>query len=87
MAERDFLGHENPDGEDSRARMLRAGFVGLATGENIVEAVDTAEAVVERFMESAPHCGNIMNERFQALGVGYFPGGQFGHLWTVTFGG
>jgi uncharacterized protein YkwD len=36
-------------------------------------------------MGSDGHCSNIMSDHTK-IGVGYYPGGDFGHLWTQTFG-
>lgn len=86
MADRNFFGHENPSGEDPWERIDAAGFMGFAGGENIAAGRATAEGTVDQWMASGGHCANIMNPDFQFIGVGYYPGGEYGHLWTQTFG-
>lgn len=86
MADRDFFSHDNPSGEDPWERIGAAGFTGFAGGENIAAGRDSGQGTVDQWMESSGHCANIMNPDFQFIGVGYYPGGQYGHLWTQTFG-
>jgi uncharacterized protein YkwD len=86
MADRDFFSHDNPSGDDPGERIEDAGFDGNATGENIAGGSGTAQAVVDQWMDSAGHCRNMMSDGSNFIGVGYYPGGQWGHLWTQTFG-
>ncbi len=85
MADRDFFAHDNPSGEDPWVRIKAAGFQGQASGENIAAGNNTAESTMEQWMKSDGHCSNIMSAA-NFIGVGYYPGGKWGHLWTQTFG-
>lgn len=87
MAERDFFDHDNPDGDGPNDRMRAAGYMGRGWGENIAGGSRTAEGTMDQWMNSAGHCRNIMSGDYTLIGVGYYPGGEFGHLWTQTFGG
>lgn len=87
MAERDFFDHDNPDGNGPDDRMEAAGYDGRGWGENIAAGNSTAEETMEQWMNSPGHCRNIMNDDFTLIGVGYYPGGEYRHLWTQTFGG
>lgn len=87
MAERDFFDHDNPDGDGPDDRMEAAGYEGRGWGENIAAGNSTAEETMEQWMNSPGHCSNIMNDGFTLIGVGYYPGGEYDHLWTQTFGG
>lgn len=88
MADRGFFDHVNPDGDDPFDRMMKAGYVIMTTaGENIAAGNATAEATMAQWMNSDGHCANIMNPDYKEIGVGYYPGGQWGHLWTQKFGG
>jgi uncharacterized protein YkwD len=86
MADREFFAHDNPSGEDPWVRIEAAGFTGFAGGENIAAGRATGQETVDQWMDSDGHCANIMNPEFQFIGVGYYPGGEYGHLWTQTFG-
>jgi uncharacterized protein YkwD len=87
MADRDFFDHDNPDGDGPSERMDEAGYDGRGWGENIAAGRSTAEQTMMQWMNSPGHCVNIMGENYTLIGVGYYPGGEYGHLWTQTFGG
>lgn len=84
MATRAFFDHENPDGDSPADRIERAGFDWMAVGENIAEGQETPAEVMESWMASSGHCANILDPRFEFIGVGYVGGGD--DLWTQTFG-
>ncbi|HEX6275356.1 MAG TPA: CAP domain-containing protein [Polyangiaceae bacterium] len=83
MATRGFFAHESPDGEKPEDRITRAGFEWSAIGENIAQGQRTPAAVMEAWMASPGHCANILDPRFDFIGVGYDGDGAF---WTQTFG-
>jgi uncharacterized protein YkwD len=87
MDARSFFDHVNPSGEEPWDRFDRAGYTGWnAAGENIAAGSPDAAGTMAQWMGSDGHCANIMNPDFTEIGVGYYPGGQYGHLWTQTFG-
>ncbi len=87
MEARDFFDHTNPDGQSPWDRMDMAGYGAYSNaGENIAAGSPDAAGTMQQWMDSDGHCSNIMNPDFQHIGVGYHPGGQYGHLWTQVFG-
>ena len=86
MVDRNFFDHTNPSGQSPFQRMGEAGYQYSTAGENIAAGNSTAAATMQQWMDSDGHCGNIMNDSFTELGVGYYPGGQYGHVWTQNFG-
>jgi uncharacterized protein YkwD len=87
MNDRDFFDHTNPDGESPWDRMDKAGYGNYSNaGENIAAGSPDAAGTMDQWMGSDGHCANIMNPDFEHIGVGYHPGGQWGHLWTQVFG-
>ncbi|PCC69720.1 Uncharacterized conserved protein YkwD, contains CAP (CSP/antigen 5/PR1) domain [Nannocystis exedens] len=87
MNDRGFFDHTNPDGEPPWDRMGKAGYGNYSNaGENIAGGSPDAAGTMDQWMNSAGHCANIMNPEFEHIGVGYYPGGQWGHLWTQVFG-
>jgi uncharacterized protein YkwD len=86
MNDRNFFDHTNPSGEAPWDRMEQAGYSYSNAGENIAGGNSTAAATMQQWMDSDGHCANIMNPNFTEIGVGYYPGGQWGHLWTQNFG-
>lgn len=87
MDARDFFDHTNPDGQLPWDRMDLAGYGSYSNaGENIAAGSPDAAGTMDQWMGSDGHCANIMSPDFQHIGVGYHPGGQYGHLWTQVFG-
>jgi uncharacterized protein YkwD len=87
MAARDFFDHTNPDGETPWDRMAMAGYGDYSNaGENIAAGSPDAQGTMNQWLGSDGHCANIMSPNFTDIGVGYSPGGQYGHLWTQDFG-
>lgn len=86
MNDRMFFDHTNPSGESPWDRMGHAGYSYSAAGENIAGGSPDAAGTMDQWMNSDGHCSNIMSPNFEEIGVGYYPGGQWGHLWTQAFG-
>jgi uncharacterized protein YkwD len=88
MGERHFFDHDNPDHEDPFDRMENAGFTGAEPwGENIAAGSNTAEGVMDQWMNSEGHCKNIMLPDFAVIGIGYVfdPNSELKHYWTQNF--
>jgi uncharacterized protein YkwD len=86
MVEEDFFDHTTPWGESPGDRIDGAGYNGFTWGENIAAGNSTAAATMDQWMNSDGHCANVMNPDFEDIGVGYYPGGGYGHYWTQNFG-
>ncbi|MFB6725693.1 CAP domain-containing protein [Kribbella sp. NPDC056345] len=74
MVRRHYLDHTNPEGQDPGDRMRAAGYDGGSWGENIAAGYPTAQKVVAAWMKSEGHRANILNCKFNLLGVGFDPG-------------
>jgi uncharacterized protein YkwD len=87
MARRRFFEHRGSDGSDPRDRVKRAGYASRLTGENIAYGPVSAEEVVAGWLASPGHCENIMDPRFQDIGIGIATGrGRGKTYWVQTFG-
>jgi uncharacterized protein YkwD len=87
MARRNYFDHRGRDGKQPRDRVLRAGYQFRLTGENIAFGPETAEEVVAGWLDSPGHCANIMEPRFEHIGVGLATGRKRGRIyWVQTFG-
>ena len=87
MARRNFFEHEGSDGSQPKDRVLRAGYRPRISGENIAFGPQSAEEVVAGWLGSPGHCANIMEPRFQEIGVGVASGRKRGRIyWVQTFG-
>ena len=87
MARKNFFDHGGSNGSQPKDRVLRAGYQPRLSGENIAFGPESAEEVVAGWLASPGHCANIMDSRFQHIGVGLATGKKRGRIyWVQTFG-
>ena len=87
MVRRKYFDHRGSDGTQPKDRVLRAGYESRLTGENIALGPESAEEVVEGWLDSPGHCANIMEPRFRDIGVGVARGKKRGQVyWVQNFG-
>jgi len=87
MAKKNYFEHQGSDGSEPRDRVMRAGYKSRLTGENIALGPESAEEVVAGWLDSPGHCANIMEPRFQDIGVGLATGPKRGQIyWVQNFG-
>jgi len=87
MARTKVFDHRGRDGSQPKDRVLRAGYQSRLTGENIAFGPDSAEEVVAGWLASPGHCANIMDPRFQDIGVGLATGKKRNQIyWVQNFG-
>ncbi|MET8944030.1 sigma-70 family RNA polymerase sigma factor [Streptomyces sp. NPDC004542] len=85
MAAQHFFDHTNPDGADPGQRITAAGYRWSTYGENIAQGQQTAQTVMDSWMNSSGHRANILNCSFKDIGVGVHRGSG-GPWWTQDFG-
>ncbi|TMR26546.1 CAP domain-containing protein, partial [Nonomuraea zeae] len=86
MAKNNYFSHTSQDGRSFLDRIRAAGFTGgSGWAENIAKGQPTAASVVQAWMNSAGHKANIMNCKYNLIGVGAATasGGQI--VWTQDF--
>ena len=83
MAKKKYFEHQGSDGSQPRDRVMRAGYQSRLTGENIALGPESAEEVVAGWLDSPGHCANIMEPRFQDIGVGLAIGSRRGQIYWV----
>ena len=81
-----FFSHTNKKGESPFTRIKKTGYSFSTAGENIAAGNSSAAKTMQQWMKSPGHCANIMNPKYTQIGVGYYKGGKWGHMWTQTFG-
>ena len=97
MVVRDFFSHTSLGGATMMDRIKNAGYIGGARsyslGENLAwgtGALGSPLKIVAGWMRSPGHRQNILNGRFEELGVGIVPGAPGGHsdgaTYTTDFG-
>jgi uncharacterized protein YkwD len=87
MARKKFFEHRGSDGSQPKDRVIRAGYQPRLTGENIAFGPESAAEVVAGWLASPGHCANIMDSRFQSIGIGIAVGRKPGEIyWVQNFG-
>ena len=81
-----FFSHNNKQGQTPFVRIKLAGYKYWSAAENIAAGNSTPAKTMVQWMKSPGHCKNIMSKKYTQIGVGYYPGGKWGHMWTQTFG-
>jgi uncharacterized protein YkwD len=84
----DESGHRGSDGSDPATRAERAGYVWSWIGENVAAGQASPSDVVEAWMGSQAHRHNVLDRRFQEVGVGFEPeaASRWGTYWVMMFG-
>ncbi|WP_171074175.1 CAP domain-containing protein [Nonomuraea basaltis] len=86
MAKNNYFDHTSRDGRSFTDRIRAAGFTGgSAWAENIAFGQPSAASVVQGWMNSSGHRANIMNCRFNLIGVGAAKSSQGRIYWTQDF--
>ncbi len=83
MQEHNFMSHVSSDGRTFDQRIRAAGFDGGRIGENVGAGFATPDSVSDAWMHSPAHRANILDCRFNFLGVGYVLNGGY---WVQNFG-
>ena len=86
MAAKNYFDHTSQDGRSFLDRIRAAGFTG-GTGwaENIAMGQPTPASVVTGWMNSAGHRANIMNCKYNLIGVGAAKNSRGQIYWTQDF--
>lgn len=79
MARRNRMTHTGANGSNAGQRITAAGFRWTSYGENVAVGQTSSSAVVYAWMNSSGHRANLLNPRFQWMGVG-LAWGQ-GRIW------
>lgn len=88
MARFSYFSHEGKDGSGPAQRVARAGYRYRAMGENIAAGPRTSEDVVAGWLQSAPHCANLMNPAYTEMGAAFAvsAASEMGVYWAQEFG-
>ncbi len=86
MATVDFFSHIAPDGMTPAGRMLADGYSWSGWGENIGAGLDSAEKIMDAWMQSPGHAANILSDSYTQIGIGVAVGGTYGIYWVEDFG-
>jgi len=68
MALHDYLEHQDLSGHSPADRVRAIGYRETLVGENIAYGPQSADEVVQGWLDSPGHCENIMDPRFSEMG-------------------
>jgi len=74
MADHNYFEHRDLTGRSPADRVRSVGYRETLVGENIAYGPETAEEVVQGWLDSPGHCENIMDPRFAEMGIAYAAG-------------
>ena len=92
MALQDYFDHTAPDGSTPGQRVTAAGYQWSRVAENIGAGYNTADAVVQGWINSPGHRANMLDPNVTEIGVGYYfhpndTGNEnWNYYWTQEFG-
>ncbi|MCL1845982.1 MAG: CAP domain-containing protein [Defluviitaleaceae bacterium] len=78
----DFFGHESRFYGEPDEMLLKFGVPFTAAGVNIAKGQKSAEEVVNAWLSSPAHAGNLLDEKFTSAGVGFFHDDDIPY-WTI----
>jgi uncharacterized protein YkwD len=79
MAQHDYFEHLDRAGRSPADRVRAVGYRENLVGENIAYGPQSAEEVVQGWLDSPGHCENIMDARFAEMGIAYAQGQDSKH--------
>jgi uncharacterized protein YkwD len=85
MATANFFSHAGINGNTAGDRITAMGYSWTISGENIAWGQKTPKQVVESWIKSPGHCQNIMNAKFQDMGIAQARA-KNKIYWVQTFG-
>ncbi|GEL78538.1 CAP domain-containing protein [Tenuibacillus multivorans] len=85
MADNGYFSHTSPTYGSPFEMLDQFGIDYSAAAENIAAGQQTAENVVNQWLNSEGHRKNIMNEEMTHIGIGYENSGNMAPYWTQLF--
>lgn len=77
--------HTRPDGSKCSSLLQENGIVNVYAGENIAAGLNSAKAVMDKWMNSDGHRRNILSENFTRIGVGSYTSSDGYTYWVQVF--
>jgi uncharacterized YkwD family protein/spore coat assembly protein SafA len=85
MAVKNYFSHQSPTYGSPFDMMKQFGISYKTAGENIASGQRSPQEVMDSWMKSPGHRQNILKPDYTHIGVGYYRGGSYGHMWTQMF--
>lgn len=84
MFEENYWAHFSPTGKDPWGFITKAGYKFVYAGENLAKNFQTSEEVVSAWMNSPSHRDNILNSKYQEIGIAVVDGTLQGQQLTLV---
>lgn len=85
MRDNHYFSHTSPTYGSPFTMIKNFGIQYRSAAENIAAGQQTAQAVMNAWMNSSGHRANILNAGYTQIGVGYAQGGSYGAYWSQMF--
>jgi len=88
MAGLSYFSHTGSDGSQVADRARRSGYAWRMVGENIAAGQLKAETAMQGWLNSPPHCANLMQPSYTEMGLAFAvnPQSESGVYWVQVFG-
>ena len=80
MEDQGYWAHKSPDGREPFVWLRPHGYAYHFAGENLAAGFETAEVMVDAWMESIGHRANIMSPLYRDCGVSIIEGSTVGRI-------
>lgn len=87
MARRRTMTHTGSNGSNAGQRVSAQGFFWRSVGENVAAGQTSAQQVMTAWMNSSGHRANILNWRYQYIGIGVARGSNGVYYWCMVLVG
>ena len=87
MAAKGYFSHTSPTYGSAFDMLKKAGYSYRTAGENIAMGQETAESVMNGWMNSSGHRANILGSGYTKIGVGYAVNAKGTPYWVQIFAG
>ncbi len=85
MADNDYFEHDSLDGRTFVDRIEASAYEGYPGGENIAMGFQSAQAVLQGWLNSPGHCQNLMDPDFVDMGLGFASRTDAGYTLPTTY--
>ncbi|KKR80447.1 MAG: hypothetical protein UU73_C0001G0217 [Candidatus Daviesbacteria bacterium GW2011_GWA1_41_61] len=84
MFEENYWAHFSPTGKDPWGFITKSGYKFVYAGENLAKNFQTSEEVVQAWMNSSSHRDNLLNSKYQEIGIAVVDGTLQGQQTTLV---
>ncbi len=78
-----YFSHNSPAGKQFSEWIIESGYKFQIVGENLAVGFDTNKDVMKAWMDSSSHRKNILNEKYNEIGIAVLQGDINGELATI----